>query len=229
MPRRRRRRPPATRLSTSRTARGRAASSRSRAGRPASRLAAVGARGRAAARHTRSRQPAREQHSNPPRAKRIARLDGETPAGLVVRHLVDADGRSEYQGLVLTGRDVDPVRVANAEPALGDLGDLVAVALDLVLMVDDVALGVQLAAVREVDGEAIPQRRDQGLLDGGDRLAVALELHRVADAQLLLLDLQQLVAGRRLEHERAAQPQRLAVDLERVPVVLGVDPEVVAD
>src|SRR4051794_10717728 len=161
--------------------------------------------------------------------RRTSRGRGLRPQRSVVGHLVDADRRGDDEGVVCAGRDLDPVAVADPEPALGDLGDLVAVALDLVLVVDDVALGGQLPALAELDREALPQRRDERLLHRADRASVTLQLHGVPDAQLLLLDLEQLVARRRLEHEGAAQPQRLAVDLERVPVLLGVDPEVVSD
>ncbi len=47
------------------------------------------------------------------------------------------------------GGDLDPVGVADPEPALGDLGDGVAVTLDLVLMIDEVALGAEVATILE--------------------------------------------------------------------------------
>ena len=71
----------------------------------------------------------------------------------VVAHLVDADRGREDERVVLARRDLDPVRVAHAKPALGDLADRVAVALDLVLVVDDVALRLQLAAALDLDLE----------------------------------------------------------------------------
>ena len=40
------------------------------------------------------------------------------PPGLAARHLVDADGRGEDQRVVLSRGDLDPVCVANPEPAL---------------------------------------------------------------------------------------------------------------
>ena len=43
------------------------------------------------------------------------------------RHLVDTDDRRDDQSVVLAGRNLDPVRLADPEPALRDLGDLVAV------------------------------------------------------------------------------------------------------
>jgi hypothetical protein len=53
-----------------------------------------------------------------------------------------------------------------------------------------------------------------------------LDLLLVAHAQLLLLDRVQLFTGGALEYERLPDPERLAVDLERL---LAFDPEVVAD
>ena len=68
-----------------------------------------------------------------------------------MRHLVDANGDGDQEGVVLARPDLDPVGVAHTEPALGDLRDRVAVALDLVLVIDDVAFRVQFAAGIEVD------------------------------------------------------------------------------
>src|SRR5207244_632228 len=67
------------------------------------------------------------------------------------------------------------------------------------------------------------------LLDRRHELTVALYFHRVADAELLLLDLEQLLARRGLKDERAPAPKRFAVDLERALAVLGLDPEVVTN
>jgi hypothetical protein len=53
--------------------------------------------------------------------------------------------------------------------------------------------------------------------------------HLVADAQLLLLDREQLVAGAALDDEGVADPQCLAVDLEGALAAVCLDPEVVAD
>src|SRR4051794_17425288 len=101
--------------------------------------------------------------------------------------------------------------------------------LELVLVVDDVPLDLVLAAVGELDLEAFAQRGDERLAHGGDGVAVALDDHLVADAQLALLDLEELVARGVLELERVAHPQRLAVDLEGLLAGAVLDPEVVAD
>ena len=90
---------------------------------------------------------------------------------LAASHLVDADGCGEDERGVLSGGDLDPVGVAYPEPPLRRLRDLVPVALDLVLVVDDVALGGQLAAVLQLDREAVTERADERLLDRGDSLA----------------------------------------------------------
>jgi len=63
-----------------------------------------------------------------------------------MRHRVDDRGRGQDQDVVLAGHDLDPVGVADPEPPLGDLGDLVPVALDRVLVLDEVAVGVQVRA-----------------------------------------------------------------------------------
>ena len=55
-------------------------------------------------------------------------------------HLVDAHGRGQDQRVVLPRGDLDPVGLPHPEPPLGDLGHLVAVALDLEFVIDDVAL-----------------------------------------------------------------------------------------
>ena len=72
---------------------------------------------------------------------------------------------------------------------------IVAVALDLVLVLDEVAVGLQVVAALDVDREAIADA-DQRLVHGRQRAAVALDLHLVADGELLLLDLGDLVAAR---------------------------------
>jgi hypothetical protein len=56
---------------------------------------------------------------------------GRSAAG----HLVDADADSEDERVVLVRGDLDAVGIADSEPALGDLRDLVAASLDLVLVV----------------------------------------------------------------------------------------------
>src|SRR4051794_10196272 len=146
-----------------------------------------------------------------------------------MRHLVDADRDGEDQRVLLAFGDLDPVGVADAEPALRYLGDVVAAPLDLVLVVDDVALRLHVLAAVDLDREPLAQRGDQRFLDRRDGVATALDLHRVADVQLLLLHGEELRTAGILEHERVADPHGLAVDLERPVAGLVLDPEVVAD
>src|SRR5947208_13978910 len=61
-------------------------------------------------------------------------------------HRVDHCRGSEDQDVVLTWRDLHAVGVTDPEPALGHLGHPLSVALDRVLMVDDVALDPQVRA-----------------------------------------------------------------------------------
>ena len=74
---------------------------------------------------------------------------------------------------------------------LGDRRDRVAVALDLVLVVDEVALRVHVLAAVDVDREPVADA-DERLLDRRVRAAGALDHHLVADAELALLDLRDL-------------------------------------
>src|SRR4051795_12636473 len=100
---------------------------------------------------------------------------------------VDRDRDREDERRVLAGRDVDAVGVTHAKPLLGDGRDRVAVALDLVLVVDDVSVRLHVGAVLDVDSEAGADP-DQRLVDGRCGVAVALDRHLVADAELALLD-----------------------------------------
>src|SRR3954447_8426233 len=141
----------------------------------------------------------------------------------VVRHLVDTDRDRENQRVVLVGRDLDAVGVPHAEPLLRHLGHLVAAALDLVLVVDDVALRLHVLALLDVDREAVAKRADERLLDRGHGLTASLDLHLVAHAELLLLDRQELLADGRLEHERIAGTERLPFTLNiRSPASVSI-------
>jgi hypothetical protein len=69
------------------------------------------------------------------------------------------------QRVVLPGSDLDAVGTANPEPLLRDLGDLLPVTLDLVLVVDDVALCRHVPAALDVDRVAVADPH-QRLLHG---------------------------------------------------------------
>src|SRR5262249_17784447 len=120
----------------------------------------------------------RETH----RARIVALAGRRAPSqrGSVVRQLVDANDRGDDQRVVLARLDLDSIGVARAEPALRDLGDLLAVALDLVLVLDEVALRLQLLAALDLDRKPAPERVDQCLLDGRSGLTVTLDVHRPA-------------------------------------------------
>src|SRR3954463_12915990 len=109
----------------------------------------------------------------------------------IMAHLVDADRRGQDQGVVLTRLDLDPVRIAGAEPALGHLRYLLAIALEVVVVVHDVPLDLVLAARGQLDLEPLAERGDHLPLHLRDAIAVALDLHRFPHPQLPLLDLQQ--------------------------------------
>jgi outer membrane protein assembly factor BamB len=129
-----------------------------------------------------------------------------------VGHGVDHGGGGEDEDVVLAGEHLDAVGVADPEPPLGDLGDLMPVTFDRVLVVDDVPLDLHVRAVVDLDLPALAERRDHGLLDQRGTAAVRpLDLHAVADVQHAFLDLVQLAPVHVLEPDGLADPQGLAV------------------
>src|SRR4051795_5072770 len=101
-------------------------------------------------------------------------------------------------------------------------GDRVAVALDRILVIDEIAVGVQVGTTLNVDLESIPQA-DEGLADG--RVSTRLlDLHRVPHPKLALLDLRRLLTRSVAQHERVAHANRFAVNFERAPAGLVLDP-----
>src|SRR5215813_1840939 len=162
-----------------------------------------------------------------------AGLNSSAPlAGLPGRvgHGVDHGGGGQDQDVVFAGGHLDPVAVPDPEPSLGNLGDLGSVALDRVLVVHEVTVGMQVRAVFEVDLPPFAQRRDQGFVYHGHPVTVwPLDLHAVPDVQHPFLDLAQLAAVHVLEQDRLAEPQRLAIELEHPLAVVVFDRVVVAD
>jgi hypothetical protein len=103
----------------------------------------------------------------------------------------------------------------------------VPVALDVVLVVDDVAVDLEVAA-RDVDVEAVADPH-QRFADRRLAAARQLDADLVPDRELLLPDGGDLVAGAVLEHPGVPEAQRLAVHLERLGAGPVLDPVVVAD
>jgi hypothetical protein len=68
-----------------------------------------------------------------------------------MRHLVNAHDDGQKQSVVLPCLDLDAVGVAHPEPPTRDFGDLISATLDLVLMVDDIALGLHVLAAVNID------------------------------------------------------------------------------
>ena len=84
----------------------------------------------------------------PPRSptRRRSHVSTSVPV-LLLRRLVYDDGAGEHQDVVLAGGDVYAVGVAEAEPALADLGDGPAGAGEAVLVVEEVPLDLQVDRV----------------------------------------------------------------------------------
>jgi hypothetical protein len=147
-----------------------------------------------------------------------------------MRHHIDGYRDSQDDNIVLTGFDQNTIGVGQPEPAFGHLGDLIIALADGVLVVEDIALHLQIRAVAHLDRPAIAQWGDQRLLDRGKGFAFGtFDGHGVPDGQQPLLDLAQLGAVHILEEERVAHAQHLAVDLEGAAAVLILDPEIVAE
>ncbi|HRV94819.1 MAG TPA: hypothetical protein P5526_21850, partial [Anaerolineae bacterium] len=80
-------------------------------------------------------------------------------------HHVDDDGYRQQEDVILARLDLYAVAVTNTEPLLGHLGDLISTFTDFVLMVQDVALNLQVRAISYLHHPAVTQRRDQGFLN----------------------------------------------------------------
>jgi hypothetical protein len=77
-----------------------------------------------------------------------------------VAHVIDGDRQAQQQRLVLADADLDTVGVAHPEPLLRNGRDDV-VALDLVLVIDDVAVRAEVLAVLNLDPEAVADPDDR--------------------------------------------------------------------
>jgi hypothetical protein len=69
-----------------------------------------------------------------------------------VSHLVQDRRDGQHQHGVLAGGDLDPIGVSDPEPLQGHLGRCGPAVLDGVLVLDDVALDLEVRAVRYLDG-----------------------------------------------------------------------------
>src|SRR5260221_1908135 len=139
-------------------------------------------------------------------------------------------GGCQDDHVVLTRLDLDTIRVRHAEPLLRHFGDFVAVGVQGVLVIQNIALNLQVRAVAHVDGPPLTQRCDKGLLNGSKSLAAgSLDHHRILHPQHALLDLAELTPVWVLEDERVAHAQCLAVHLEGVLAAISVNVEIVPD
>ena len=70
-------------------------------------------------------------------------------------HPVHGDGHGEDEDRIDARFDLDAIGVAETEPLLRHLGDLAVVRLDLVLVVDDVAVDLQVLTAVDLDLEVV--------------------------------------------------------------------------
>src|SRR5690348_9229180 len=95
------------------------------------------------------------------------------------RQRVDRDGERQDQRCVFAVGDLNAVGLAHAEPLLGDRRDRVTVTLDLVLVIDHVAVCLHVGAVFDVDRESVADP-DERLVDGRGGVAITLDDDLVA-------------------------------------------------
>ena len=129
------------------------------------------------------------------------------------------------------GATSTPVSVPDPEPPLGDLGDLVPVALDRVLMVDDVALDVEVRAVFDLDDPALAHRRDlMAFWTMAMRLPPGSSISMLSSTRnmrsWILHSSRPCMSS---NNQRLADPQSLAIHLEHVLTAIVLDDVVIAD
>ena len=157
-------------------------------------------------------------------------IPGRLPAALLLLvDAVQADRDGDHQGVVLAGRDVQAVGVADPEPRPRDPRQHPVPVADLEVLVQQVPDRLEPLAARQVDVRPVVQRREHGLVHGSHHRAVVLDLHRVGERQELVLDRGQHGTRSVLELEGVPQRQDLGVDeVDTVAILIG-DPEVVLD
>src|SRR4051812_2304444 len=148
---------------------------------------------------------------------------------LAVEGQLDGEHGREHEQVVLALGDLDAVGVAQAEPPLRHRRDLVAVALDRELVVEQVAGHLEVARAGNVDGELVSEGREEVL--AYVRRLLAADRHGIRGPQgdEVPLDGRYLLAVGVLDHQAVAQRERLAVDVVRHPPGVVRDVEVVAD
>jgi hypothetical protein len=77
-------------------------------------------------------------------------------------HLVDSGGDRQDEDIILSGLDLHAVGVAHAKPLLGNLGHLIATLADGVLVVENIALHLQVGPCPGYMG--YPPRKLRGYL-----------------------------------------------------------------
>lgn len=105
----------------------------------------------------------------------------------------------------MAGGDRDPVGVAQRKPLPGGCGHGLVGGANLVLVVGEVALRVEDATALYLDGVFLVQELEGDLLDGGVRLAAALDRHGRHEREQLCLDGGELRPAAILEDECLAQ------------------------
>ena len=142
-------------------------------------------------------------------------------------------GADEDEDVVFALGDVYAVGVGQGEPSFADGGDGLVVAGEVVFVVEEIALGFEVAGAGavgiDVYGEVVAEKGPDFLLDDGEELAVAVDFVGGAPGEEFLADEGELVAVHVLEGELVADGESAAVDEEAVVAGVVLDGEVVAE
>src|SRR6266702_6741692 len=147
---------------------------------------------------------------------------------LVVHHVNDYRA-GQNQDVIGTRSDVHTIGIGYPEPLLRDLRYPVAALVDLILVIQDIALCFHVLSACYVHVEALAQRRDQGFLDRGEHIAIAVNAIRILDVHDLLLDGGQFVALHILKAQVLPYTEGLAINKEDALAQPILNPVVIAE
>ncbi len=139
------------------------------------------------------------------------------------------DRNGENQDVIGTGSDVHTVGVGDMKPLLRDFRHPIAALVDLILVTQDIALCFHVLRASYVNVKALTQRRDQGFLDRGEHIAIAVNTIRIFDVHDFLLDRGQFVALHILQVQVFSQAKCLAINKENALTQSILYPVIVAE
>src|SRR6266702_1329394 len=147
---------------------------------------------------------------------------------LVVHHVNDYRA-GQNQDVIGTRSDVHTIGIGYPEPLLRDFRHAVASLVDLIFVIQNIALCFHVLRACHVNVKALAQRRDQGFLDCGEYIAIAVNAIRILDVHDLLLDRGQFVALHILKAQVLPYTEGLAINKEDALAQPILNPVVIAE